>query len=66
MDCKCLKRDTSSVVLVRRWSHIFPSFILIQPGQSFSFICKNVKGQKVLAPKDVEGAEPIVRPFDRL
>jgi len=34
------------------------------PGQSFSFIAKNVKGQKVLGQQDVEGAEPIVKTAD--
>lgn len=30
-----------------------------QPGQSFSFVAKNVKGQKVLGESDVKGAKPI-------
>lgn len=32
-----------------------------KPGQSFSFVAKNVKGQNVLPEKDVEGATPIGR-----
>lgn len=30
-----------------------------QPGQSFSFVAKNVKGQKVLGESDVKGAQPL-------
>jgi Bacterial trigger factor protein (TF) len=32
-----------------------------KPGQSFSFVAKNVKGQSVIPEKDVEGAKPIGR-----
>lgn len=32
-----------------------------QPGQSFSFVAKNVKGQKVLGEKDTKGASPIMK-----
>lgn len=32
-----------------------------KPGQSFSFVAKNVKGQKVLEDQDLEGARPVVR-----
>ena len=30
-----------------------------KPGQSFSFVAKNVKGQKVLGESDVKGAQPL-------
>eukprot|EP00980_Cylindrotheca_fusiformis_P016755 scaffold5048_cov121-Cylindrotheca_fusiformis.AAC.6 len=33
-----------------------------KPGQSFSFVAKHVKGQKVLGKGDVAGAQPIVKP----
>jgi hypothetical protein len=32
-----------------------------QPGQSFSFVAKNVKGQNVQSGKDVDGAKPLGR-----
>jgi hypothetical protein len=32
-----------------------------KPGQSFSFVAKNVKGQNVLPKKDIDGAQPIGR-----
>jgi hypothetical protein len=34
-----------------------------KPGQSFSFVAKNVKGQNVLPEKDVDGAQPIGRMY---
>jgi len=34
-----------------------------QPGQSFSFVATNVKGQKVLSSQETEGAKPIQRSF---
>ena len=38
---------------------LLPQLPTLQPGQSFSFVAKNVKGQKLLADKDVEGAKPL-------
>jgi hypothetical protein len=37
----------------------FFHFVLLQPGQSFSFQVRNAKGQKVLSESAVKGATPL-------
>jgi hypothetical protein len=50
-----------------RWAHgksciphtVFDLATSSQPGQSFSFVAKNVKGQKVIGKEDSESLRPL-------